>query len=283
MAPSAAVYLLSATNNSPTISYLVVGTLFTFLSVTMLLIVAGVDENERRITSKKTDSKEYGNYILRWSEMLPAWVYPWCCHNKEDKDDNIPLLGGKNSSCKVGRFSSAFFHGGMFGSLTEIVRGGYSRIISLRVLTMNKRDMGGISISNRELLGRILSIVGLTAMSSFWLSDIADSNRNLAAYSSFLVLGIGHFCLSFASTPNEFYVSAVVFGIGEGLSCGLRALVKQDYLHEHGPLREIITKNDGDDNKRKMLRRQINNKISIWTDMTLLVDSFVVGFIGSYA
>lgn len=65
---------------------------------------------------------------------------------------------------------------------------------------------------------------------------MADGDHRGAASVGFTVFGLGHFRLALSSSPAGFYASAAVLGQGEAVSAGLRALLKQDYLHLRGLL-----------------------------------------------
>ena len=65
----------------------------------------------------------------------------------------------------------------------------------------------------------------------------------------------------------------------EGLSTGLRALIKQDYLSENGPL---STKIDEVHENGKLIRRLVSQKIGVWADVTLVVNSIIVGIVGHF-
>ena len=222
-----------------------------------------------------TASAEQHLYVVQWSEMLPAWMSRH--HHPPSTNERHPLLHNQQQQPIPGRFSKAFFHCGMFGALTEIVRGGYTRIIALRLAT-NDATTTTETLSHSDLT-RVLSLAGFVALSSFWLSDLSDSNRRLSAFLSFTVLGLGHLLLaSSSSSLFGFYASAVAFGLGEGLSTGLRALIKQDYLCENGPLRTLTTP----DERGRRLRRQVCNKIGIWTNVVAVVNGLVVGVLGTF-
>ena len=57
--------------------------------------------------------------------------------------------------------------------------------------------------------------------------------------SSFSVLGSGHFMLGLSSSYSGVLVASVLFGLGEGISTGLRALNKRDYNDELGPIGQL--------------------------------------------
>lgn len=64
----------------------------------------------------------------------------------------------------------------------------------------------------------------------------------------------------------------------EGLSTGLRALIKQDYLSENGPLTTKIELHENG----KLIRRLVSQKIGVWADVTLVVNSVIVGILGHF-
>uniref|UniRef100_A0A7S4MSJ2 Uncharacterized protein n=1 Tax=Odontella aurita TaxID=265563 RepID=A0A7S4MSJ2_9STRA len=275
VAPPCAAYLLSCTNQSPTAVYSIVGLCFLLLCCCIAKIVELIGENKESNSSASQrirpiqSSARSAARLVSWSEMLPKRMAS-CLHPPSaTHTESGPLVVSGNSSY-AGRFSSSFFHLGAFISLTEIVRGGYTRVLCLMVVTSD--------LSHADL-SHALSVTGTLALSTFWLSDLADRNRKLAASISFAVLALGHFALAFSSSIVGFLLSAAIFGLGEGASTGLRALLKQDYLHENGPLGESST---GHDAEGRRLRRQVVNKTGIWSDVTLIANSLVVGVLGHF-
>eukprot|EP00581_Thalassiosira_minuscula_P000245 CAMPEP_0183739420 /NCGR_PEP_ID=MMETSP0737-20130205/57008_1 /TAXON_ID=385413 /ORGANISM="Thalassiosira miniscula, Strain CCMP1093" /LENGTH=597 /DNA_ID=CAMNT_0025974217 /DNA_START=98 /DNA_END=1891 /DNA_ORIENTATION=- len=280
IAPLLATSLMTQTG--ATASYAIVAVCSISLAVLMAFIVNRL-EGEEESKSTRRQRKRPG-VIVGWAEMLPVWVTScFCfrsrlieiCRNTELEPLKLELEGGNTeivrNNDKAGQFSAAFFHAGMFGSLTEVVRGGYTRVLCLRAATSD--------LSHGDL-ARALSIAGVTAVLLFWLSDVADRSRRLAASIGFAILGLGHIGLALSSSTAGFYASAALFGLGEAVSTGLRALVKQDYLHERGPIGPLT---EGcDDDGGRMVRRQVCNKTGIWTDVTLIANALVVGVVGRY-
>ena len=111
---------------------------------------------------------------------------------------------------------------------------------------------------------------------------------------SFSILGLGHLGLGLASTSSGVFISAFIFGAGEGLSSGLRDLNKRDYRDEHGPLGErsrnfVATKlglmgaNDTIvEPQAKVVRRLVQGLASPWSEWCDVLNSIAVGIIGHY-
>lgn len=283
-APLIAAFCLRSTN--VTISYLLTALSFICLAIWIAYILSLLINSNEMVSSKtkmnkKDTSVSLKKHTILWSEMLPAWFL----FNSTTTPNAPQSMAGEtttlipmdqeesmyNNNRKVGRFSDDFFHCGMFTCLTESVRNGYTRIICLRAATAELSD---------AQLAQILSVVGGTAVLTFWLSDIADTNRRLAAFLSFIILAIGHLGLASSSSSCMvgFYLSGILFGLGEGLSTGLRALIKQDYLSENGPLTTKIELHENG----KLIRRLVSQKIGVWADVTLVVNSVIVGILGHF-
>jgi hypothetical protein len=190
-----------------------------------------------------------------------------------------------------GHFNTPWFQSGLLIAFTEVVRGGFTRVLCLRALSMG--------LSQREI-ALALAVVGGTAVSSFWLSDIADRNRRLAAVISFTVLGLGHLGLSLSTSLNGVLFSSVLFGLGEGFSCGLRALNASDCRHRDGPMGHLsrtfvsvsVSETDIENNTDKkveieskdaeIVRRQVQSMTGIWLDIGGLFNSLAVGLVGGF-
>ena len=240
VAPLGAAALLEAT--SIAISYAACVAVFTLLSVVMACLVgfkkgeAEGDEkakkgNREKEGDEKNGEKSQEKTVLGWADVLPA-------KNILGADVCDRCLFGSRQIAQPspparGRFAGHFMRAGLFTSFTTSVREGYARVICLRAVTMG--------LSHAEL-SSVLFIVSTTAVAGFWLSDTAKGpreSRRRAAALSFLVLGLGHLAMGLAQDVTALKASAVLFGLGEAMSTGLRALVKQDYRNAHGPLREL--------------------------------------------
>jgi len=112
-----------------------------------------------------------------------------------------------------------------------------------------------------------------------------------------LVLGLGHLGLGLSTSYNGVLISAFLFGIGEGMSTGLRDVNKKDYRNKNGPLgdlsRKFITNklkmigmNYTDSTeveyKAKLLRNKIQGLAGPWADWCGILNSIAVGIIGRY-
>ena len=235
-APLIAAFCLRSTN--VTISYLLTAFSFICLAIWMAYILSLLllnSNNELVSSKKKTKKKDQSissseKQSVSWSEMLPASRFFMSNSTTTPNATQSSMVGETtnlipidhqeenmyNNTRKVGRFSDDFFHCGMFSCLTESVRNGYTRIICLRAATSDLSD---------AQLAQILSVVGGTAVLTFWLSDIADTNRRLAAFLSFIILAIGHLGLASSSSSSSsssmigFYVSGILFGLGGMYIC----------------------------------------------------------------
>lgn len=196
---------------------------------------------------------------LSWFDVLPSW----CGH-----------LAAKCGLCNLcpqarGQLSRQYLELGLFLSMTEAVRGGYARVIALKALTTG--------MSPHEL-ALVLAVVFWTATSTFWLSDIADSGRRRASVLSFALLGAGHAGLGLSTSLHGVLASAVLFGIGEGMSTGLRALVQSDYsIDDRGILalkRDRAERSESGffgENQRNMFASFCN----VWKDATSVLNALV--------
>eukprot|EP00597_Dinobryon_sp_UTEXLB2267_P000625 CAMPEP_0170065778 /NCGR_PEP_ID=MMETSP0019_2-20121128/5734_1 /TAXON_ID=98059 /ORGANISM="Dinobryon sp., Strain UTEXLB2267" /LENGTH=488 /DNA_ID=CAMNT_0010272725 /DNA_START=166 /DNA_END=1632 /DNA_ORIENTATION=+ len=265
---------LSASNSYLGLAFLVC-CLCTFLILTV-----------RRIHHSNQVDKEddHDNRIeIGWREVLPAWFQQkicCCCFSSIGS-------GRSTIDTETGYFNAAWVDCGLLNGLTEVVRSGYERILCLRALSM------GLSSTQ---LAHVLAITGATAVATFWLSDIADRNRRLASFLSFFVLGLGHFGLGMSTSFNGVLISAFLFGIGEGMSTGLRDLHKKDYRHSKGPLGDMsrlfiskkldldLTKDNSIfiESEAKVLRRKVQGLASPWADWCGILNSIAVGIIGRY-
>lgn len=110
---------------------------------------------------------------------------------------------------------------------------------------------------------------------------------------SFSVLGLGHLALGLSSSASGVFISAFVFGAGEGISSGLRDLNKRDYRDKHGPLGDrsrvfVATKlgrsvdDDIVEEEAKVVRRKVQGLASPWSDWCDILNSIAVGVIGHY-
>lgn len=180
-----------------------------------------------------------------------------------------------------GQLYGMWFQCGLFSSLTEVVRGGYARVIALLLLTLNL----GKEECNREL-ALVLATAFWTATLCFWLSDLADSSRRSAGLLSFAFLGVGHAGLAMSTTLHHIILSAVFFGIGEGISTGLRALVGNDYsLHDECLVASQVdrqpgrsTRDSGHFDEKQCL--SFKAFVGIWADVSIVINSVVIGVVG---
>merc|ERR1712007_109155 len=132
-------------------------------------------------------------------------------------------------------------------------------------------------------LAIVLAIAFWTATLCFWLSDIADTGRRRAGVLSFTLLAAGHAGLGFSSTMRTITASAVFFGIGEGFSTGLRALVGNDYCLHDDSL--VASKKDrasrsatGYFDEQQCL--SFRAMCGVWADATIVMNALIVGVVG---
>lgn len=241
----------------PMDAYLVLVAIVAALGVAMAIVVRRIDKDE------STQVKVQSN--VTWRMVLP--------------------IGGGLPQPYDGHFNAPWFRSGLLIAFTEVVRGGFARVLCLRALAMG--------LSQKEI-AIALAVVGGTAVSFFWLSDIADRNRRVAAILSFTVLGLGHLSLGLSTSLNGVLCSSVLFGLGEGFSCGLRALNASDCRHRDGPMghlsRTFVSVSDSDKDKEteietkdaELVRRQVQSMTGIWLDIGGLFNSLMVGLVGGF-
>mmetsp|Transcript_81089 Transcript_81089/g.153946 ORF Transcript_81089/g.153946 Transcript_81089/m.153946 type:complete len:515 (-) Transcript_81089:69-1613(-) len=202
---------------------------------------------------------------LSWFDVLPRCVGD---------------LAASCGVCKLpaegrGQLFRQWFECGVFNSMTEAIRGGYTRVIALKALK------SGMSPADLAL---ILAVVFWTATLFFWLSDVADSGRRNGAVWSFLLLGLGHTGLGLSTTTPYLLASAVLFGLGEGMSTGLRGVVKNDYVVRNGVLAarkdRVGRSEEGYFNEEQ--RNAFSTLTNIWSDATLIINGLIVGVVGQF-
>jgi len=247
-----------------TYAYLVLVVIVAVLGAAMAIVVRRIEKNEStQVTNVNSN--------VTWRMVLP-----------------VRLISGLPQPYD-GHFNAPWFQSGLLIAFTEVVRGGFTRVLCLRAISMG--------LSQKEI-AIALAVVGGTAVSSFWLSDIADRNRRLAAVISFTVLGLGHLGLSLSTSINGVLFSSVLFGLGEGFSCGLRALNASDCRHRDGPIgqlsRDFVSVSDIENNTDKeieaeieskdaeLVRRQVQSMTGIWLDIGGLFNSLMVGLVGGF-
>ena len=253
-----------------TYAYLVLVVIVAVLGAAMAIVVRRIDKDEStQVTNVNSN--------VTWRTVLP-----------------VRLISGLPQPYD-GHFNAPWFQSGLLIAFTEVVRGGFTRVLCLRALSMG--------LSQKEI-ALALAVVGGTAVSSFWLSDIADRNRRLAAVISFAVLGLGHLGLSLSTSLNGVLFSSVMFGLGEGFSCGLRALNASDCRHRDGPMGHLsrtfvsvsvsVSEADIENNTDKeveveveskdaeLVRRQVQSMTGIWLDIGGLFNSMMVGLVGGF-
>ena len=310
VAPLTATYVLNHTNNSAPWSYVIISSYYVMLCVLVAIPVHGLlqrgllkgdSKTKKEATTTQNGGKNDENggknepeFVMQWYEMMPSWCGCLKSNDKDKRDgtegtaptERDPLqqvvttiTSAATTSPTIprharSRYCAAFFNLGIFSCATEVVRGGFLRVLCLRVAI----STATVSVS---ALGHILAVVGATSVLLFWLSDVADSNRRLAAAIGFSLLSAGHWVLGLSTTVGGFYVAAVLFGIGEGFFTGLRELVKQDYLDTNGPLGDLSRDMAGYVSPVQ-LRRQLVNKTQVWKDATMIVNSLVLGLVGNF-
>lgn len=244
----------------PTDAYGVLAVIVAVLGVAMAIVVRRIEKDE---STQVADIQ----VNVTWRMVLP--------------------IGGGLPQPYDGHFNTPWFQSGLLIAFTEVVRGGFARVLCLRALSMG--------LSQKEI-AIALAVVGGTAVSFFWLSDIADRNRRLAAILSFTVLGLGHLSLGLSTSLNGVLCSSVLFGLGEGFSCGLRALNASDCRHRNGPMghlsRTFVSVSVSETDKKveieteskdaELVRRQVQSMTGIWLDIGGLFNSLMVGLVGGF-
>ena len=232
-----------------TYAYLVLAAIVAVLGLAMAIIVRRIEKEES--PNQVTDIK------VTWRMVIP--------------------IGGGLPQPYDGHFNAPWFRSGLLIAFTEVVRGGFTRVLCLRALSMG--------LSQKEI-AIALAVVGGTAVSFFWLSDIADRNRRVAAILSFTVLGLGHLSLGLSTSLNGVLCSSVLFGLGEGFSCGLRALNASDCRHRDGPMghlsRTFVSVSETESKDAELARRQVQAMTEIWVDIGGLFNSLTVGLVGGF-
>lgn len=151
-------------NVSVSSSYFCLAALISVLCVGIVFLLRRI----RKATKKGEQDQEIAVVVVGWREVIPSWMQ---CN----------LLGYFTSPIAMesrfvtapGYFSDAWIDCGLLNGLTEVVRAGYARVICLRALSMGLTPVE---------LAQALAITGATAVTLFWLSDMADRNRRLASF-----------------------------------------------------------------------------------------------------
>eukprot|EP00747_Dinoflagellata_sp_TGD_P172185 gnl/TRDRNA2_/TRDRNA2_208037_c0_seq1.p1 gnl/TRDRNA2_/TRDRNA2_208037_c0~~gnl/TRDRNA2_/TRDRNA2_208037_c0_seq1.p1 ORF type:complete len:186 (-),score=23.96 gnl/TRDRNA2_/TRDRNA2_208037_c0_seq1:42-599(-) len=112
----------------------------------------------------------------------------------------------------------------------------------------------------------------------FWLSDSSSSENSsnghverIQGLMSFFLLGAGHALMGVANNFHGLLISALLFGLGQATSTGLRTLRKDD-------VRMLLRANGHGEVYRKSAIRMLSGL----STATNVVNSLVVGFLGEY-
>jgi len=148
----------------------------------------------------------------------------------------------------------------VFNALSEVVRGGWVRILNLRALELQ------LHVSD---IARLTALITIVRSCFFWLSAVAGTSKAISGVLSFAFLGMGYVAIGFSSCLAALVVSAALIGLGESIATGLRNARKNE-------LRGILRVNGHSEIYEKSLMRSL----STCNRAMKVINSLFVGGLG---